>query len=105
MARHSGVFVSLIGKGCSDLLLRPANFHLRKPHQHEPVGLGQGWLGHRTGPQVVAEHHVDLRRPQGQLRAQVEPGKPTPRLPYRVPAMPMTSATVFPSSGCTSERS
>jgi hypothetical protein len=31
--------------------------------------------------------------------------KPTPRLPYRVPAMPMTSATVFPSSGCTSERS
>ena len=31
--------------------------------------------------------------------------KPTPRLPYRVPAMPMTSATVLPSSGCTSERS
>ena len=31
--------------------------------------------------------------------------KPTPKLPYRVPAMPMTSAVVFPSSGCTSERS
>jgi hypothetical protein len=31
--------------------------------------------------------------------------KPIPRLPYTVPTMPMTSAVVFPSSGCTVERS
>src|ERR1022692_4176451 len=70
-----GVFIGLIGKGRDDLLLRPAQLHLRQPDQHEPVGPGQRGLGHRTGPQPITEHHVDLGRPQRQLRAQVEPGQ------------------------------
>src|SRR5271165_1889317 len=54
------ILVSRRGERRGCLYLRPADLRLHEPCVDAPVGLGQRWLGYRSGPQVVPEYHVDL---------------------------------------------
>ena len=55
--------------------LGATDLHLCETLKNESVGRRQWGLGHRTGPESVAPHHIYLRRQQEQLGSQVDPRK------------------------------